>query len=155
LPSICVTHDGLLHAPRLTAVVRGQEGGGGDDNLEPPTAAAWAMAVMPAVVVCHNHCWYHAASVLLRHCRCYFFVEVQLGNAQLGGGIRQRPAALSLIPLLNTHSLIVTSSHPDHFTAPVPYHYHCPPICAHPTTFCWCLLPLLIVKFLLVLGDCQ
>ena len=56
-------------------------------------------------------------------------------------------AVLSLIPPLNICRLIVTQSHPGRFTTPVPYHQHCPPVCAHPTTFCCHLPPLLIVEF--------
>ena len=63
--------------------------------------------------------------------------------------------ALSLIPLLNVRCLIVAPSHPDRFAAPVPYHHHCPPVCAHPTTFLCPLPPLLIVEFPLAAGDCQ
>jgi len=47
LPGIRATHDGLLRAPLTTIVPRGQEGGGGEDDLEPPTAAAWATATPP------------------------------------------------------------------------------------------------------------
>ena len=51
LLGIRVTHDGLLRAPLTTIIPRGQEGGGGENDLEPPTAAAWATAAAPAVVV--------------------------------------------------------------------------------------------------------
>ena len=35
-PGICATHDGLLRAPLTTVFARGREGGGGEDDLEPP-----------------------------------------------------------------------------------------------------------------------
>jgi hypothetical protein len=54
-PGIRATHDGLLRAPLTTVVARGRESGGGEDDLEPPTVAAWATAVAPAVVVRRDH----------------------------------------------------------------------------------------------------
>ncbi len=88
MPSICATHDRLLRAPRTTIAGRGRESGGGEDDLEPPTLAAWATAAAPAVLVHHNYCWSHAASFFLRHCNHYFFVGVRHGDAQLGRGRR-------------------------------------------------------------------
>ena len=38
-----------------TVVARGREGGEGEDDLEPPTAAAWATAATPAVIVRRDH----------------------------------------------------------------------------------------------------
>ena len=122
LPGIHATHNGLLCAPQTTIIVREQEGGGGEDDLEPPTAVAWATVAVPTVIVCHDHYWSHTASILLRHCHCYFFVGVQRNDVQLGGGRRRCPTVLSLIPLLNVHRLILAPSHPNHFVAPVPYH---------------------------------
>jgi hypothetical protein len=49
-------HDGLLRAAPTTVVVRGREGGGGEDDLKLPTATAWATAAAPAVVVRRDHC---------------------------------------------------------------------------------------------------
>ena len=40
--------------PRTTAIARGQETGGGGDDLKPPTEMAWAMAATPAVVLAAN-----------------------------------------------------------------------------------------------------
>ncbi len=37
-PGIRATHDGLLHAPLTTIVVRGREGGGGEDQAGPAIA---------------------------------------------------------------------------------------------------------------------
>ena len=55
-PGIRAVHDGLLRAPLTTVLARGREGGGGEDDLEPPTAVAWATAAVPAVVVHGDHC---------------------------------------------------------------------------------------------------
>ena len=46
-PGIRATHDGLLRAPLTTVIARGREGGGGEDDLEPPTAAAWYSRLRP------------------------------------------------------------------------------------------------------------
>ena len=52
---ICATHNRLWCAPQTTIVARGREGGGGEDNLKPPTAAAWATAATPAGIVLCDH----------------------------------------------------------------------------------------------------
>ena len=39
--------------------------------------------------------------------------------------------------------------------SPQPLSHNCPPVCAHLTTFRYCLLPLLIVKSPLAARDCQ
>ena len=54
--------------------------------------AVWATATVPAIVARRNHRRTLDASVLLRHCRHYFFVVgVQCDDALLGGGRRQCP----------------------------------------------------------------
>ena len=51
--------------------------------------AVWATATVPAIVVRRNHRHTRDASVLLRHCRHYFFV--QCNDVHFGRGRRRCP----------------------------------------------------------------
>ena len=82
---ICAKRNGLLRAPQTTVLAREQEGGGGEDNLEQPTAAARATVVAPTIIVRCDHFCAQASSFLLHHCHCYFVVGVQCNDVHLGG----------------------------------------------------------------------
>ena len=65
---ICAT-DGLLCAPQTTITAREQEGRGGEDDLEPPTAEVCPPSSLPQLMLRSSCLRPHPSLLLLFHCR--------------------------------------------------------------------------------------